>query len=192
MTLWSQSSKKGLSKSNEVISLLISATTVYPVLDGRASFKQILRLWFFVLLGNLLGAFAGSLLLYMAEPVIHAKTGYEVIAKHLFEFDSQAILFSSILAGWLMALGGWLVLAVTSNSAQILCIFTVTFLIGLGGLHHSIAGSVEALSAVFLLSKYTILHSIEFVSTAVAGNLIGGSVFVAVLNYAHIRKTQTL
>jgi len=83
-------------------------------------------------------------------------------------------------------------LAVTSNSAQILCIFTVTFLIGLGGLHHSIAGSVEALSAVFLLSKYTILHSIEFVSTAVAGNLIGGSVFVAVLNYAHIRKTQTL
>lgn len=32
-----------------------TATAIYPVLDGRAGFKQPFRLWFFVLLGNLIG-----------------------------------------------------------------------------------------------------------------------------------------
>jgi len=45
-----------------------------------------------------------------------------------------------------MAQGAWLVLSCKSTIAQITCIYLVTFLIGIGGLHHSIAGSVEMIT----------------------------------------------
>jgi formate/nitrite transporter FocA (FNT family) len=70
------------------------------------------------------------------------------------------------------------------------CIYIVTFLIGLGGLHHSIAGSVEMFTALFISDDFSLLQGLRFISQAMLGNLIGGSVFVAILNYGHIRKTQ--
>jgi formate/nitrite transporter FocA (FNT family) len=91
-----------------------------------------------------------------------------------------------------MALGGWLVLATTPALSQILCVYIVTFLIGLGGLHHSIAGSVEMFTALLISDHFTLLQGLRFIGLAMLGNLIGGSVFVAILNYGHIRKTQGL
>jgi formate/nitrite transporter FocA (FNT family) len=95
-----------------------------------------------------------------------------------------------VLAGWLMALGAWLILATPPAVSQIVSIYIVTFLIGLGGLHHSIAGSVEMFAALMMSTEFSILESIRFIGVALFGNLIGGSLFVAVLNYAHIRETR--
>jgi len=97
---------------------------------------------------------------------------------------------SALLAGWLMALGAWLILATPPTVSQIVSIYIVTFLIGLGGLHHSIAGAVEIFTAAFVSDDITTLRVIRFIGVALLGNLIGGSVFVAVLNYAHIRETR--
>ena len=85
-------------------------------------------------------------------------------------------------------------LAVSSPrmGAQITCIFIVTFLIGVGGLHHSIAGSAEMFSALLLSNEFSVPQAVRFIATALLGNLIGGSCFVALLNYAHIRRTQTV
>ena len=71
-------------------------------------------------------------------------------------------------------------------------IFMVTFLIGVGGLHHSIAGSAEMFSALLLSDEFSTAEAIRFIATALTGNLIGGSCFVALLNYAHIRRTQAV
>lgn len=76
--------------------------------------------------------------------------------------------------------------------SQIVVIYIVTFVIGIGGLHHSIAGSVEIFSAYFIGHSLVVSEVVRFISVAVLGNLIGGSVFVALLNYAHIRKTQSV
>lgn len=91
---------------------------------------------------------------------------------------------SAILAGWLMALGAWLLYATPPTVIQVVAIFIVTFLIGFGGLHHSIAGSVEGIAAA-LFSPVA-----RFIVLAATGNLVGGSVFVAALNYSHIRKLE--
>jgi len=56
---------------------------------------------------------------------------------------------------------------------------------------HSIAGSVEMFAALLLGDQFTVYQTVRFVSLALAGNLIGGSVFVALLNYMHIRESQT-
>ena len=167
-----------------------TATAVYPVLDRRAKVSTLLRLWFVVIAGNLVGAFFSAGLLTLAEPVIRARTGYLEIGRHLVEPSSFVLIVSAILAGWLMALGAWLILATPPGLSQIVSIFIVTFLIGLGGLHHSIAGAVEIFVAVFAGDVFTVSDAARFIGLALAGNLIGGSLFVAVLNYAHIRETQ--
>jgi len=167
-----------------------TATAVYPVLDRKAGIVELLRLWCIVIVGNLIGAVMSAGLLTLAEPVIGAREGYIEIGRHLVGPSSPALVVSAILAGWLMALGAWLVLTTPGGISQIVSIFIVTFLIGIGGLHHSIAGSVEMFAALFASAEFTIGQSARFISLALFGNLIGGSLFVAVLNYAHIRETR--
>ncbi|MDA0808062.1 MAG: formate/nitrite transporter family protein [Planctomycetota bacterium] len=168
-----------------------TATAVFPVLDRRASKRQLLRLWAVVVAGNILGAFVIASMLTMAEPVIHAHDGYVEIGHHLLSPDSSALLMSAILAGWLMAIGAWLVLSTPPDISQIAVIYIATFLIGLGGLHHSIAGSAEVFLAAYADPSVEPLEVIRFISLALFGNLIGGSFFVGILNYGHIRKTQS-
>ncbi len=167
-----------------------TATSVYPVLDGKASVGRLLRLWMLVIIGNLLGTAFGAGLLTVAEPVIQARDGYEYVARHVVNVETWPLLASAVLSGWLMALAAWLVLASPHVSGQILCIYVVTFVIGVGGLHHSIAGSTEWLVALFLGNKVTLAEGIRFTSMALFGNMIGGSIFVATLNYVHIRGSQ--
>jgi formate/nitrite transporter FocA (FNT family) len=167
-----------------------TATAVYPILDRRANFLKLLRLWAIVIVGNLIGAVLSAGLLTLAEPVIGARAGYIEIGKHLVEPSAFSLVVSAILAGWLMALGAWLILATPAGLSQIVSIFIVTFVIGMGGLHHSIAGSVEIFAAVFASAEFGLGQAASFIALALFGNLIGGSIFVAVLNYAHIRETQ--
>lgn len=167
-----------------------TATAVYPILDGREHPLALLRLWIVVITGNLVGTLASSALINMASDVVAAQTGYLEIANHLVHFDFFTLLVSGVLAGWLMAQGAWMLLATPPQSSQIICIYLVTFLIGVGGLHHSIAGSAEIFTAVLISPDFRWGDALYFVSTALLGNLIGGSTFVAILNYAHIRQTQ--
>lgn len=169
-----------------------TATAVYPILDGKESVTALLRLWAIVVTFNLVGAAISGGLLTLADGVVQAKAGYIIIAGHLVGYGTFDLFISAILAGWLMALGAWLIMATQPTMSQIVCIYIVTFIIGLGELHHSIAGSVEMFTALFISDQFTIYQTARFVGLAVMGNLVGGSVFVAVLNYGHIRKTQKI
>ena len=167
-----------------------TATAVYPVLDRKATVGRLLRLWLTVGAGNLLGAAASAGLLTVADEVVHAREGYLEIGRHLVAFHSLPLFVSAVLAGWLMALGAWLILATPPTMSQMAAIYVVTFLIGLGGLHHSIAGSVEMFIAYLIGDEFTAGESIRFIAWALVGNLVGGSCFVAVLNYGHIRRSR--
>lgn len=167
-----------------------TATAVYPVLDKKATIKSLIRLWLIVLAGNFTGTFISSGLISLADPVIVAKDGFIFIANHLIHYSNGQVFISALLAGWLMAQGGWLIMSTPPNSSQIICIYIVTFIIGIGGLHHSIAGSAEIFGAWFMSPEPDTLNMLRFLIFSVIGNLIGGSFFVAMLNYAHIKKTQ--
>lgn len=169
-----------------------TATAFYPVLDRQASWGRLLVLWVVVILGNLVGAAIGAGLHSLAADVVNAREGYISIGHHLVEFEGTALLISAVLAGWLMALGAWLAVSSPRMGSQMVCIFIVTFLIGVGGLHHSIAGSAEMFSALLLSDDFTTGAATRFIGTALIGNLIGGTCFVALLNYAHIRRTQAV
>lgn len=169
-----------------------TATALYPILDRRAQVNKLFRLWAVVVVGNLAGAGAGAWLHFMAGSVVHAERGYETIGHHLVEFDVASLIASAVLAGWLMALGAWLTSSSPRMGAQMTCIYIVTFLIGVGGLHHSIAGSAEMFSVLLVSDDFTSFQAVRFIALALAGNLVGGTCFVALLNYAHIRRTQAM
>lgn len=167
-----------------------TATAVYPILDRRGNLKELFRLWIIVIVGNLIGAFISAEFLVAADEIINAEQGYVAIGQHLVSFNDGPLFVSALLAGWLMALGAWLVMATPPTLSQMGSIYIVTFLIGLGGLHHSIAGSVEIFTAYLVGDSFTLQQVFRFIGMAIFGNLIGGSIFVALLNYGHIRHTQ--
>jgi len=167
-----------------------TALAIYPVLDRRTKPRSLFWVWTTVLAGNLVGCTIGALLLAGGESVIGAAEGYAVLAEHMLSPELGPMFVSALLAGWLMALGGWLVLATPPDFSQMVAIYIVTFLIGLGGLHHSIAGSSEVLAAVFTGTQIDTANALLALLVVIFGNLVGGSIFVGFLNYAHIRKTQ--
>tara|TARA_R110000737_G_scaffold352250_1_gene397449 strand:+ start:114 stop:1025 length:912 start_codon:yes stop_codon:yes gene_type:complete len=164
-----------------------TATAFYPVLDKRANLITMLRLWAIVIVGNLVGGLISAGLLSAADDVIHAADGYLIIAQHMLAYEYKTLFISAVLAGWLMALGAWTILSTSSTASQILCIYIVTFIIGVGGLHHSIAGSVELFVAFFTSNTLIFSEVALAILVILLGNAVGGSVFVALLNHGHIR-----
>ncbi len=167
-----------------------TAMAVYPVLDRKCRLRAMLRIWVLVLGGNMIGCLFGSTLLWGASGVVDADQGFATVAEHLMAFGPLDTFLSAVLAGWLMALGGWLLLATPPDVSQIVVIYFVTFLIGIGGLHHSIAGTSELLIGWFTGAEIPLGGAAAAIGLAVLGNLVGGALFVAVLNYGYVRQTQ--
>ncbi len=168
-----------------------TATAVYPYLDRKCSFKGLVKMLSLVALGNLLGTVASSLLIFLANPVVKAKQGYIEVALHLIHFTDFQIFVSAILAGWLMAQGAWLFLTTRLDVEKIFLIYIVTFIIGLCGLHHSIAGSAEIFTGYFFTNAIGLESVVVTIFVMLCGNLVGGAVFVALLNYTHIRQLNS-
>jgi formate-nitrite transporter family protein len=167
-----------------------TATAVYPILDGRGEIRDLVRLWLTVIAGNLSGALISAGFLVSADTVVNAEPGYLAIGHHIVTYSGGPLFISALLAGWLMALGAWLVMATPPTLSQMASIYIVTFIIGIGGLHHSIAGSVEIFTAYLISDEFSLFQVVRFIGWAIFGNLVGGSIFVALLNYGHIRGTQ--
>jgi formate/nitrite transporter FocA (FNT family) len=98
--------------------------------------------------------------------------------------DFGAKLLRGIFGGWLIALTVWLLPA--AANARVFVIVIVTYLVGLGGFTHVIAGSVEAMYLVTSgdLSPWSYLGG--FLVPALLGNAIGGVSLVAALNHAQV------
>jgi len=169
-----------------------TAMAVYPVLDRRVGVRRLLRLWGLVLAGNLIGALLTASLLSIVGDIIANEASIIEVGRKAMAPDALPMLVSAVLAGWLMALGSWLVLTTPPTMAQIVCIYMVTFTIGLGGLHHSIAGAAEVFASLLISDDQGLARTLWFIVLTSVGNLTGGTVFVALLNYAHIRASQTV
>jgi formate/nitrite transporter FocA (FNT family) len=167
-----------------------TALAVYPVLDRCVPPTSLARVWTTVLAGNVAGCALGAVLLALAEGVVEGADGYAYVAEHLLGYTPFQTLMSAVLAGWLMALGGWLLMSTPHDVSRIIVIYVTTFLIGLGGLHHSIVGTSELLVAGMTGAAIGLSEAFVTIGLAVLGNLVGGALFVAVLNYGHIRQTQ--
>jgi formate/nitrite transporter FocA (FNT family) len=90
----------------------------------------------------------------------------------------------AVFAGWLIALMVWLLPA--AESSRLLVIILVTYIIGLCGFPHIVAGNVDAAFLLQMGEASVRDFFLGFFVPTLIGNIIGGVALVAVLNYGQV------
>jgi formate-nitrite transporter family protein len=161
---------------------------VIPVLNGNASFRSLLIVWGVIFSGNLVG---GSIFGYILSVIsdhlgVIEKSAYGELARKLYDYGWAVIGGSGILAGWLMGLLSWLITSARDTISRIVLVTLITSVIGIGGLHHCIVGSIEMFAAVLTSPEVTMKEYLHVLSWTTLGNTIGGVVFVAFVKFSHV------
>lgn len=162
-------------------------TAVIPLLARRnlATLVSMLRLWAVVLVSNLVGAhlFAWVLAQTAMFPPEYQSSFHAIAVQAAAVSFGNAIL-RGIFAGWLIAMVVWMLAA--TDSGRIAIIVILTYVVGLAGLTHIIAGSVEVLYLVMAgeINWFTYLGG--YMVPTLIGNIIGGVALVSALNHAQV------
>lgn len=163
---------------------------VLPVLNKTISIKSLFILWAVILTGNLIGGYIfGTFLVYFAPAIgVISNEAFAHLAHKVIDFPLPLILISAVVAGWLMGLLSWLVASSQETISRLFMIVLVTSTIGIGGLHHSIVGSIEVFAGLLIDPTIGIMDYVSFEATSILGNAIGGVFFVGILKYGQRRR----
>ena len=162
-------------------------TVVLPLLLRKdlSTLLRMLRLWGVVLGANLIGTFLFALGVGRIG-IFDARTQQfltEIGSTHI-GIGFGTVFGRSIFAGWLIALMVWLLPG--AESARVSIIIIVTYLVGISGFDHIIAGST---ATFFLLVRGLIswaTYFVQFFLPTLMGNVIGGLSLVAALGHAQV------
>jgi formate/nitrite transporter FocA (FNT family) len=158
---------------------------VTGVLERRGTLRQLGALWGITLVFNLVGAAVFAFL--VSRPgVLDAGASADLIATavHVVDYPFWTAFVKALFAGWLMTILTWLLLAAEGLGPRLFLIWLIGTLIILGEFTHVIISGAEVFLADFLGD--------EVATTAwlggnfwpiLAGNVIGGVVFVTLLQY---------
>ncbi|MGH3048630.1 MAG: formate/nitrite transporter family protein [Gaiellaceae bacterium] len=91
----------------------------------------------------------------------------------------------AVIGGWLIALVAWLVEGAAEPVGQIVLVWLLTYVVGIGGFAHCIATSGEILTGV-LDGTISTVHYLRWLGGATLGNAVGGVLMVALLNYGQV------
>lgn len=162
-------------------------TAVIPLLARRnlATLVAVIRLWSIVLAANLAGAHlfawvAGNTSLLKPE----FRNAMKQVALEAANVSFGDALLRGIFAGFLIAMIVWMLAAADSDRFAI--IVTLTYVVGLAGLTHIVAGSVEVLFLVMTGLKSWFWYVGFYMTPTLIGNCIGGVALVSALNHAQV------
>jgi formate-nitrite transporter family protein len=162
-------------------------TVILPLLARKnlATLSRVLRLWAIVLSANLVGTFL--LAFCLARIVVfdaHTQAGLMDIGREHFGAGFGTVVVRAIFAGWLIALTVWLLPG--AESARVSIIIIITYVVGLAGFNHIVAGSTTALFVVVTKSVSWTAYFEQFLVPTLLGNIIGGVSLVAALGHAQV------
>ena len=106
------------------------------------------------------------------------------ISQHVVGVSFRSTVLKGVFAGWLIALLVWMMPG--AGEARSAVIVLLTWLISIAGFAHVIAGSVDA--SFLVLSGHAGITDYlwRFFAPTLLGNMIGGVMLVAVLNYGQV------
>jgi formate-nitrite transporter family protein len=162
-------------------------TAVLPLLSERnakAAFSMV-RLWSVVLGANVVGTYLFALFVGRV-PIFppHIQESLIEVSKGGADASFGVVFARAIFAGWLIALMVWLLPA--AESARVSIIIIITYLIGLGGFNHVIAGSTKQLLLVVTSIETWGSYFGRFFVPTLLGNIVGGVSLVAFLGHAQV------
>jgi formate-nitrite transporter family protein len=162
-------------------------TAIIPLLARRnwTTFWQVLRLWAVVLTANMAGA---HLFAWVAgnTGVLHTRfhAALQQLAMEAADVSFGGAILRGIFAGWLIAMVVWMLAA--TDSSRIAIIVILTYIVGLAGLTHVVAGSVEVLFLVMTGAKSWMEFAAGYMVPTLIGNVLGGVALVSALNHAQV------
>ena len=162
-------------------------TAIIPLLARRnlTTFWHVVRLWTVVLIANLAGAHlfawvAGNTPLFRPE----VQAAMLSVGKQAAAVAFGPALLRGIFAGWLIAMVVWMLAAI--DTGRIAVIVILTYVVGLAGLTHIIAGSIDVLFLVMVGAKSWFAAAWGYMLPTLIGNSIGGVSLTAALNHAQV------
>lgn len=172
---------------------LFTENTVTPILSlffepTPKNFLRTARLWGIVFIANVTGCFlAAALLTYgniVPEPHFESVL---TLSQHYGSATAIEHLTLGMPAGFLIASIVW-ILPRMDTGGEVMIIFALTYVIGLGGLSHVVAGSIEMFVLVLNGDTGLIAAITNAILPAFLGNALGGTGLFAVLTYAQVRE----
>ncbi len=169
---------------------LFTENTLTPILPllhskNRSSFAAVARLWAVVLASNMVGAVAVAWVLGntpMFEPgVRHA---FHEIGLEALSLPFSTALLRGVFAGWLIALLVWIL--PSAETARFFVIVGLTWVIGVCGFTHVVAGAIEVLFMAMTGAASWEHAVLGYILPALLGNIIGGVSLVAAINHAQV------
>lgn len=162
-------------------------TAVLPLLrrKDRPTFLGVARLWGIVLAANMVGALffawvVGNTSVF--DPTVRAT--FAQIGEHALGGGFGTTFLGAIFAGWLIALMVWLL--PFAETARVGVIIIITWVVGIGGFAHVIAGSVETLYLVVTGAASLGEFLGGYWIPTLLGNVLGGVSLVAAINHAQV------
>lgn len=162
-------------------------TPILPLLHRKdlPTFANVLRMWFVIFVANIVGALAiawvlGNTGVFRPE----VQKAFSEIARESVSPGFGLILLRGVFAGWLLAMLVWVL--PFAEHARFFVIVGITWLIGVGGFSHVIAGAVEALFLVTTGQVAWTHAAFGYIAPALIGNILGGVSLVAALNHAQV------
>ena len=172
---------------------LFTENTLTPILQllhrkDINTLLQVIRLWTTVLGANILGAFIFATLTNNGLFSGQLQQVFSELSLKAFGSGFWQTIVSGIFAGWLIALMVWLL--PFAESARVTVIIIITYVVGLGGFAHIVAGSIGTFYALINGEVSLSLFGLNFFIPALLGNIMGGLTFVSAVNYAQVRPDK--
>ena len=160
-------------------------TPIVPLLSHRTSerLRNVMRLWGAVLVTNIIGALMFALVLaklQVVDPEVHNSLA-EISARAMRD-GFWVTMLHAVFAGWLIAMMVWMIPA--AKPQELLLVIFITYLVGLGGFAHIIAGATEVFYAGFRDLAGWGAVVLGYLVPTLIGNVAGGVTIVAALNHA--------
>jgi formate/nitrite transporter FocA (FNT family) len=162
-------------------------TAILPLLARKnlSTLGRVASLWAVVLATNLIGALvfawvAGNTSVFGPD----MQRAFTEIGRDALSVGAGNAALRGIFAGWLIALMVWLM--PTADGARVHIIIIITYIVGLAGFTHIIAGSIEVLYMVMIGAADWGTALGGYILPTLLGNILGGVSLVAVLNYAQV------
>lgn len=163
---------------------------VASVVRNQRTVASLLIVWGLSWLGNMTGCAAFAALLAVpaavGAPIIH---GYAVYSAYKLSMPPWGLFVSAILAGMIMTVLTWLLLAIRDSVGKILAIFAAGYVIFATNVSHAVVGA-SLIFVGFREAGFPFWSPLIWVLIATLGNLVGGVGVVTLFRHVQVQEKR--
>lgn len=166
---------------------LYTENTLPPValtIERISSIPSLLKMWFLILFGNILGGLIGSITLFYGNVLSEEAGNYVIkIAQSSVELGFTSLFFKGVFAGIIVAGVVWIDFSVKDSISRIILVYVAFLSIPLGNLYHVVVSTTEMFYLIMATDVSILSTIISFPLPVLIGNTVGGVIFVTLINY---------